>query len=79
MQYFPVSISAFERAERFYKTWLESYTPGGRPRNVLYNFLVINQSLADARTCDVGMKLASFSFRALKDARFEVISNQFDT
>jgi hypothetical protein len=29
MQYFPLSISTFERAERFYKTWLEGYTPGG--------------------------------------------------
>jgi len=39
MQYSPVSISTFERAERFYKTWLEGYTPGGCPRNVLYNFI----------------------------------------
>lgn len=39
MKYFLVSISTFERTERFYKTWLDGCTSGGCPRNVLYNFL----------------------------------------
>jgi hypothetical protein len=45
----------------FYGNWCERYAIGGHPNLTLFNLLVGKNSVADARTCEVGKTLAELN------------------